>query len=237
VDKELRPVDVLAIGAHPDDVELCAGGTVVKMVRQGRSVGVVDLTRGELGTRGTPEIRAREAARAGELMGVSFRTNLSMPDGHLVSDPSSRVEIVRVFRACRPRLVITHSQTGHPDHWAAAQLVREASYLSGLVRIDTGQDRFRPGLIAGWLQCNQTDQPDVVVDISEVIDEKERIYRAYRSQLHDPSSQEPETYLTSPDFMDQIRSHNRYLGTLADCAFAEGFVLSRYPRLDDLSMA
>lgn len=228
-------VDVLAVGAHPDDVELGCGGTLVRLHALHRKTAVVDLTRGELGTRGTPEMRLKEAAESAGILGVEFRLNLELEDGEIAVDKASREKLIRVIRACRPRIVLTHSSVGHPDHRKAATLVEEAVHHSGLAKIETGQERHRPEKVAFFLQPNYIATPQVVVDISEFYDVKERAIRAYGSQLHDPQSRDLENYLSRPDFLDRIRSFHRFLGTAARCDYAEGFTFSRPPKLDDLS--
>jgi len=227
-------VDVLAIGAHPDDIEICCGGTVAQLVARGRRVGLVDLSLGELGTRGMVETRRREAQRAGEILGVCFRTNLGLPDGEIRPSAESRNQLIRLFRACRPGWILSHSAVGHPDHWNATVLVREAVHHAGLVKLEPEYPRHRPGVVASWLQFDSRDMPDVVVNISETMDIKEEALLAHASQLHDPQSEEPDTILTATGFLDRIRAHNRFMGSLADCKFGEGFLLSRVPRVQDL---
>lgn len=237
-----EPVDVLAVAAHPDDAEMGCGGTLLKLRRQGLRVAIVDLTRGELGSRGSPEVRSREAAEASQILGLEFRANLDLEDGNILCNRENRLKLVRIFRACRPGLVLTHSRPhlpgargGHPDHAKTTTLVEEAVHDSGLARIDTGQERFRPRLVAYWLFFNQIELPHVVVDISDLYEEKEKAIRAFASQLHRPDSEEPETYLSHPGFLEQVRSFFRQLGTLAGCGYAEGFLLSRLPRVEDLT--
>ncbi len=237
IDSPMTPVDALAIGAHPDDIEIGCGGLVARLRSQNRTVGGIDLTRGELGSRGTPEKRLLEAAEAAKILGLKFRANLGMDDGSLTPDIASRLRLVECIRACRPRLIITHSATGHPDHWAAHTLVSEAAHHSGLAKIDTGQPRFRPSLIAYWLQYTQVVVPTVSIDVTPFYEIKEKAIRAYASQLFDSDSQEPRTYLSIPEFLDQIRSQHRHLGNLAECGYAEGFLLNRLPRIDDLTLA
>ncbi|RPI20993.1 MAG: bacillithiol biosynthesis deacetylase BshB1 [Acidobacteria bacterium] len=229
-------VDVLAIGAHPDDVELGCGGTLVKLRSLARKTAIVDLTRGELGTRGTPEIRVKESAAAGRILGLEFRTNLELEDGDIPVDKTSRDRLIRILRECRPRMVLTHSPVGHPDHLKTSRLVEEAVHHAGLAKIDTGQNRHRPDKVGFWLQPNYVAVPQVVVDISEYYEQKEAAIRAYKSQLFDPSSADPENYLSKPDFLVRIRSFHHYLGTAARCDYAEGFTFSRPPRVADISL-
>ncbi len=227
-------VDVLAIGAHPDDIELCCGGTVAQLVAQGRRVGLVDLSFGELATRGTVETRRQEAQRAARILGVCFRTNLGLPDGEITPNAENRNQLIRLLRACRPGWILSHSAVGHPDHWNAGVLVREAVHHSGLARLEPECPRHRPGVVASWLEFNSRERPALVVDISQTMKIKEEAILAHASQLHDPKSEEPHTILTDSEFLDRVRAHNRFMGSLADCRFGEGFLLSRVPRVSDL---
>jgi bacillithiol biosynthesis deacetylase BshB1 len=233
--QEAVRVDALAVGAHPDDVELGCGGTLLRLKDLGKSVGVVDLTRGELGTRGDPVIRAREASAAAEILGLKFRVNLEMEDGNVRANQANRLRLVGVIRRCRPQLIMTHAAFGHPDHWQAATLVREAAHHSGLARIETDAERYRPSRIAYWLEFTQTRLPDAVVDISSFWEAKERALKAFESQLFSGSVGDRETYLSHPDFLEQVRSHHVHLGSLSGCAMGEGFLLSRIPRIPDLT--
>ncbi len=208
----------------------------MKLRYLGRKTAVVDLTRGEMGTRGTPEIRLKESAESAGILGLTFRTNLELEDGDIPVDKASREKLIRVIRDCRPRMVLTHSPVGHPDHWKASRLVEEAVHHSGLTRIDTGQERYRPDRIGFWLQPNHVAVPQVVVDITEFYEQKEAAIRAYRSQLFDPSSKDPENYLSRPDFLERIKSFHHYLGSSARCGYAEGFTFSRPPRVVDISL-
>lgn len=230
----IEEVDVLAIGAHPDDIELCCGGTVAQLVTRGRRVGLLDLTAGELGTRGSVEGRRQEARRAADILGVCFRENLGLPDGEVRADAASRNELVRLIRTCRPGWVLSHSAVGHPDHYSAAVLVREAVHHAGLAKLEPELPRHRPGTVASWLQFDSAQRPDVVVDISETMPVKEKAIRAHASQLYDPASEEQDTILTEVEFLDRVRAHNRFMGSLAGCRFGEGFLLSRVPRARDL---
>ena len=230
-----KRVDVLAVGAHPDDVELGCGGTLLRLKSLGRSTGVVDLTRGELATRGTPETRAVEACRAAAVLGLDFRLNLELRDGELSLGEESRLALIRVIRQCRPNLVLTHSKWGHPDHGKASVLVEEAVHHAGLAAIDTSQRRFRPRRIAWWTHFDQPVVPHVGVDISDHYEQKERALEAFASQLHRPDSNEPATYLSDPRFLKRIRSFHMQVGSLVGCTLAEGFLLSRPPRIGDLT--
>ena len=228
-------VDVIALGAHPDDIELWCGGTVARLIAQGYQVGLVDFSLGEVRTRGDVKKRQAEAGRAAEILGAAFRTNLKFPDGEIRATPENRNQLIRLFRTCRPDWVFSHSQVGHPDHWNAAILVREAIHHSGLARLEADLPRHRPGMLASWLQCDSTRLPQVVVDISETWEIKEEAIRAYASQLYDPESGEPDTILSDVEFLERVQAHNRFMGNLADCRFGEGFLLSRLPRMNDLN--
>ncbi|MDE2925563.1 MAG: bacillithiol biosynthesis deacetylase BshB1 [Acidobacteriota bacterium] len=232
---EPRPVDVLAVGAHPDDVELGCGGTLLRLKSLGRRTGVVDLTRGELGTRGTMETRALESRRAAALLGLDFRLNLGLRDGNLSPDEESRLALIRVIRKCRPKLVLTHSKWGHPDHGKASILVEEAVHHAGLAAIDTSQQRFRPRRIACWTHFDEPVVPHVGVDISDHYEQKEHALKAFASQLHRPDSREPATYLSDPTFLERIRSFHMHVGSLVGCSLAEGFLMARPPRIGDLA--
>ena len=229
-----QQVDILAIGAHPDDVEFGAGGVLLKAKAAGHRFAIIDLTRGELGTRGDSETRKKEAAEAARVLGAVFRANLGLQDGSVSANPKNRLPLIEAIRGCRPATVVTHSASGHPDHWATCQLVREACHHAGLARIDTGQERFRPSKIAYWLQSDQSDLPQLLVDVTSVYDVKEDAIRAYRSQLYDSAAEFPETYLSHPDFLGQVKAHHRFLGNLGGCLYAEGFLLSQPPLVDHL---
>lgn len=232
---EPGPVDVLAVGAHPDDVELGCGGTLLRLKSLGRRTGVVDLTRGELGTRGTMETRALESRRAAALLGLDYRLNLGLRDGNLSHDEKSRLALIRVIRQCRPKLVLTHSKWGHPDHGKASILVEAAVHHAGLAAIDTSQQRFRPRRIAYWTHFDEPVVPHVGVDISDHYEQKEHALKAFASQLHRPDSREPATYLSDPTFLERIRSFHMHVGTLVGCFLAEGFLMARPPRIGDLA--
>ncbi len=229
-----KEVDALAVGAHPDDVEIGCAGTLFKLKSLGLRIGIVDLTQGELGTRGSVEVRRQEAEEAGKLLGAEFRVNLELEDGNVLPDKENRLKLIQVIRACRPRLVITHSAGGHPDHGNAKVLVEEAVHHAGLARIETGQERHRPHKVAFWLVSSHAVVPQVIGDVSDFMKEKERVVRAHKSQLYDPNSQLPETYLSQPDFIERIVSFNRHLGSMVRCHYGEGFLLSRLPKLENL---
>ena len=217
-------LDVLAFGALPDDVELTVGGTLLSLKAQGYSVGIVDMTRGELGTRGTPELREREAAEAARLLGVDVRRNLGLPDGRVTLDEKSREETIRIIREFRPGLVIAPIEVDlHPDHKWTGRIVREASFLSGLAKLETGQPPHRPRTIIGYLS-HTTVEADLVVDITPFFERKKAACLAYASQFHDPESTEPETYISGDRFWDWWEARARTYGHSIGASFGEGFV-------------
>lgn len=226
-------VDVLAIGAHPDDVEINCGGALLSLRAAGRTTAVVDLTRGEMGSRGDAETRARESRLAADILGLASRETLGLPDGDIPVESESRLLLIRCIRRLRPRLVITHSAFGHPDHFQAARLVSEAVHHAGLARLDTGQERWRPRRIAQWISFDQSALPHFAIDISPWYEEKERAIRAYKSQLGENESGDPETYLSQPEYLRRLRRFHGYLGNLAGCRYAEGFLFSHLPLITD----
>lgn len=228
-------LDLLAFGAHPDDVELMAGGTLLKMAQQGYNTGIVDMTRGERGTRGTPAIRAREARAAAKILKLKARENLALPDTNLFVTEAARLKVIEVLRRYRPKIVMTHFwEDPHPDHRAAGQLVRDACFLAGLMKINTGQPRFRPDKVLYFmLPQGQLITPSVVVDITAHFHNKIRACRAYKSQLYDPLSKELETRLSGADFLDSIESDHRSYGMLIQAKYGEGFWSKEALRVED----
>jgi len=217
-------LDVLAFGAHPDDVELTVGGTVLALRAQGYTVGIVDMTRGEMGTRGSPEIRAQEATEAARRLGVEQRRNLGLPDGRVALDDASREAAIRVLREFRPTLVLAPVERDlHPDHGWTGRIVREACFLAGLERWDTGQPRHRPRAVLGYFS-HTTVEPDLVIDITQFYEQKKAACLAYASQFHDPDSSELATYISSEGFWDWWEARARSLGQRIGAAFGEGFV-------------
>jgi bacillithiol biosynthesis deacetylase BshB1 len=216
-------LDILAFGAHPDDIELFAGGTLARMASLGYSTGVIDMTRGELGSRGTPSIRAREAKRAAEILGVRIRENLGLPDGSVQVCPEARLKVIRMIRKHRPSLVMVHYwEDKHPDHVNTSRLVTEAAHHAGLAKIDTGQERYRPNTIL-YFKLPSEILPTLVVDVSDFASQRISAIQAYRSQLFDPESDEPATYLSQPDFLARVDAIHAYYGTLIGRSRGEGF--------------
>ncbi len=234
-------LDILAFGAHPDDVELGAGATVAKEISKGKKVGIIDLTRGELGTRGTPEIRDAEAAKAAKILGVSARENLGFADGFFVNDKAHQLEIIRKIRKYRPEIVLCNAiDDRHIDHGKGSKLVSEACFLSGLVKIatkekDTGdvQRPWRPKVVYHYIQWKNIT-PDFVVDVSGFIVQKTEAILAYSSQFFDPDSDEPETPISSKNFIDSVNYRARDLGRLIGVDYAEGFNVERFVAVDSL---
>lgn len=237
-------VDILAIGAHPDDVELSCSGTLLRHIDQGKTVGLLDLTRGELGTRGSAEIRDEEAQRAAEMMGARFRINLALADGFFAYTKENVLRIVQVVRQYRPSLVLANAVADrHPDHGRAAKLVAEACFYAGLQKIVTygndgqPQERWRPDAIYHYIQ-DRNLEPDFVVDISPFIDRKMELVKAFRSQFYLPDDKEYANELDSPisgrDFMDFLRAKAASYGRAAGFSYAEGFTVERTLGVTDL---
>ena len=223
---EMR-LDALAIGAHPDDVELACGGTLLKLVSLGYKVGVLDMARGEMGTRGSAETRGREAEAASRELKLTVRDNLELPDGHIWLTEDSRTKMARKIRLYRPRVVFTHYwEDPHPDHVHTCQIVREGTHVAGLAKYDadTGQERFRPHTIAHFM-FPRTAAPTFVVDITEFAEEKHRAIACYQSQLYDPGSKEPETNLSGEGFLRRQEARQRFYGTLIAVEHAEAFIV------------
>jgi bacillithiol biosynthesis deacetylase BshB1 len=229
-------LDVIAFGAHPDDVELGCGGTIIKLGAQGYRTGVVALTRGEMGTRGSAEIRAREFAAAADVMGVSMHKALDMPDGRVELNWENKVKVIREIRAHRPRVVFApHWVARHPDHEAASRIVREASYLSGLKKLDTGQEAHRPFKVL-FYQSRFEFSPSFVADISSSHEKKLEAIRCYESQFFSPNTAgDPadETLISRPDFIKRIETRGRQYGTYVGVEFGEPFLVREALRIDD----
>src|SRR5215468_1171993 len=223
-DQTLR-LDVLAIAAHPDDVELTVGGTLIKLARMGYKTGALDLTHGESGTRGTAEIRAVEAERAAQLLGLSVRENLDLGDARVWANEESRVKLVRVLRRLRPRVVFTqYWEDPHPDHAHGSRLVREACHVSGLAKYDreAGQDRWRPSCVAYFL-FPRTVAPSFIVDISGASDRKWEAIRAHASQFFNPQATEPESRVSAQAFLSEMEARERYFGAMIGVERGEAF--------------
>jgi bacillithiol biosynthesis deacetylase BshB1 len=233
-------LDILAFGAHPDDVELSCGGTIAKEISLGKNVGIIDLTRGELGTRGSVEIRNNEAAKAAKVLGVSVRENLDMRDGFFVNDESHQLKIIQMIRKYQPEIVICNAiHDRHIDHGKGSKLVSDACFLSGLRRIETdlqgeNQNPWRPKVVYHYIQWNAIE-PDFVVDITGFMDVKMESILAYSSQFYDPNSKEPESPISSKNFLDSVKYRAQDLGRLIGKEYAEGFTVERYLAVNSLS--
>lgn len=232
-------LDILAFGAHPDDVELGCSGTIAKEVSLGKKVGIIDLTRGELGTRGSVEIRNSESAKASEILGVVVRENLDMRDGFFVNDETHQLKVIEMIRKYQPEIVLCNAITDrHIDHGKGSKLVSDACFLSGLRQIKTElngetQEAWRPKVVYHYIQW-QNIKPDFVVDISEFMDKKMDSVLAYGSQFYDPNSKEPVSPITSKNFLDSINYRAQDLGRLVGVDYAEGFTTERYLAVNSL---
>lgn len=228
-------LDILVFGSHPDDAELGVGATIAKEVSTGKKVGIVDLTRGELGTRGTAEIRDKEAAASAKILGVSVRENLEFADGFFVNDKQHQLSVIRMIRKYRPEIVLCNAiDDRHIDHAKGSKLVSDSCFLSGLVKIDTKfegeevwQEPWRPIQVYHYIQWKNLE-PDFVVDVSGFIDKKIEAIQAYASQFYDPKSKDPETPISSKNFTDSVEYRARDLGRLIGTDYAEGFTVERY---------
>ena len=233
-------LDILAFGAHPDDVELGCSGTIAKEVNLGKKVGIIDLTRGELGTRGSVETRNSESAKASEILGVSVRENLDMRDGFFVNDEAHQLKVIQMIRKYQPEIVLCNAiDDRHIDHGKGSKLVSDACFLSGLRQIKTElngevQEAWRPKVVYHYIQWKNIE-PDFVVDISAFMETKMESVLAYGSQFYDPKSNEPVTPIASKNFLDSIKYRAQDLGRLVGVEYAEGFTVERYLAVNSLS--
>jgi len=233
-------LDILAFGAHPDDVELGCSGTIAKEIAAGKKVGIIDLTRGELGTRGTAQTRDKEAAEAAEILGVSVRENLNFRDGFFINDEVHQLEIIKMIRKYQPEIVLCNAITDrHIDHGKGSKLVSDACFLSGLSKIETElngekQLHYRPKLVYHYIQW-QNIEPDFVVDISGFMNVKMESVKAYKTQFYDPNSNEPTTPITSKNFLSSIEYRAMDLGRIVGVEHAEGFTVERYLTVNSLT--
>lgn len=220
-------VDILAFGAHPDDVELGCAGSILLSIDEGKSIGIVDLTRGELGTRGDLKTRDREAKNAAAILGVSFRKNLGFRDGFFVNDETHQLEIIKLIRIHKPNVVLCNAvDDRHIDHTKGSKLVSDACFLSGLIKIDTQQEVWRPKQVYHYIQWKDI-KPDFVVDVSQFIDQKVEAIKAYKSQFFDANNKAPQTPISTQNFLDSVRYRAQNLGRLAGVDAAEGFTTER----------
>lgn len=233
-------LDILAFGAHPDDVELGCSGTIAKEISLGKKVGIIDLTRGELGTRGSLKIRNQEAAAAAKILGVSVRENLDMRDGFFVNDEAHQLQIITMLRKYRPEIVLCNAiDDRHIDHGKGSKLVSDACFLSGLVKIETNldgqnQEAWRPKLVYHYIQWKNIT-PDFVVDITGYNDKRVASILAFTSQFYNPNSNEPETLIASKNFLESLNYRAQDLGRLIGTDYGEGFTVERYLAVNSLS--
>ncbi|HTK25234.1 MAG TPA: bacillithiol biosynthesis deacetylase BshB1 [Pyrinomonadaceae bacterium] len=231
----MMEMDILAIFAHPDDVELAVGGTLLKMKSLGYRTGALDVTQGEMGTRGTVEGRAEEAAEAAKILKLDVRENLGLADGHVFADDESRKKLVRVLRRIKPKVIVTHQDGDpHPDHNHIVQLVRESARLASMRKYDeeTGDEKIKVPIVAHNVFSRRV-QPSFIVDISEFLDEKMAAIRAHRSQFYNPESTEPETRLTTKEFLTDLESRSRYFGSMIGVAAGEPFFVREALNVED----
>jgi bacillithiol biosynthesis deacetylase BshB1 len=233
-------LDILVFGAHPDDVELSCGATIAKEISLGKKVGIVDLTRGELGTRGSAELRDKEATDAAGILGVSVRENLRFRDGFFVNDEAHQLEVIKMIRKYQPDIVICNAvDDRHIDHGKGSKLVSDACFLSGLIKIETkigndSQNAWRPKQVYHYIQWKNIT-PDFVVDVTGFIDKKVESLMAYKSQFYDPDSTEPVTPIATKNFKESIHYRAADLGRLIGTEYAEGFTVERYLAVNSLA--
>ncbi|WP_452220884.1 bacillithiol biosynthesis deacetylase BshB1 [Lacinutrix salivirga] len=232
-------LDILAFGAHPDDVELGCGATIAKEIANGKTVGLIDLTRGELGTRGTAATRKQEAADAAKILGVAVRENLGFADGFFTNDRQHQLKIISILRKYKPDIVLCNAiDDRHIDHAKGSQLVSDACFLSGLLKIETSldgepQEKWRPKQVYHYIQWKNIE-PDFVVDVTGFMEQKAKAVLAYKTQFYNPDSKAPETPISSKNFTDSVDYRARDLGRLVGVAHAEGFTVERYTTVNSL---
>lgn len=232
-------VDILAIGVHPDDVELSCSGTIAKHIAAGKTAGILDLTLGELGTRGNAALRTEEAMASAEILGVSFRTQLTMKDGFFETNGEHQLQVIRQIRRHRPGIVLCNAVSDrHPDHGRAARLVADSCFYSGLAKIETEYDGapqkpWRPKAVYHYVQ-DHFIHPDFVIDVTEFVAVKHRSVMAFSSQFYNPSSSEPETPISGKDFLENLNSKMSVWGRAIGATYAEGFTVNRYPGVNSL---
>jgi N-acetylglucosamine malate deacetylase 1 len=232
-------LDILAIGAHPDDVELGAGASIAKEIDKGAKVGIVDLTKGELGTRGNPDLRKIEADNSAKILGIDYRYNLDIGDGFFEINKENLVKLIEIIRYHKPEIVLINSiKDRHPDHKRANEFASRACFLSGLKKIKTiykakKQDKWRPSQVFSYIQW-EFIQPDFVVDVSDYFDRKMEAVMAYKSQFYDENSTEDTTPISTPEFLDSLKNISQELGRLSGVKYAEGFNSEKIPAVDSL---
>ncbi len=229
-------LDVLAVSPHPDDVELHCGGLMVRFADLGYATGIVDMSLGEMGTRGTVDGRKREAAAAAEILGLAARRNLELPDARVGTCSTHRDALIDAIRRYRPDLLLVpHEIARHPDHEATARLARDAAFLAGLEKLESDHPAFRPRKVVFYLTHHRyrEPRPSFIVDITSTFDRKIEAVKAHRSQFHDPDSAEPETFISRPDFLEEVEAQSRHYGSLIGARYGEPFVVREYLSIDD----
>lgn len=227
-------VDILAVGVHPDDVELGCSGTLFKHIAMGKTVGLLDLTLGEMGTRGNAALRSEEAGNSAQRLGAAFRKQLTLGDCKFENDHESRLEIIKVIREHKPHIVLCNAvEDRHPDHGRAAKLVADACFYSGLIKIETGQDAWRPKAVYHYIQ-DHFIHPDFVIDVTEFADRKREAIMTFSSQFYNPMSQEPQTAISTPEFLESMFAKMSIWGRSIGVRYAEGFTANRYPGVNNL---
>jgi bacillithiol biosynthesis deacetylase BshB1 len=232
-------LDILAIGVHPDDVELSASGTILKHIALGKTVGILDLTRGELGTRGNAELRTQEANNAAKILGLSVREQLTMADGFFENNEVHQKEIIRMIRKYQPEIVLCNAiNDRHPDHGRAAKLTADACFYAGLAKVETKEDgetqtAWRPKAVYHYIQ-DHFIEPDFVIDITPFMEKKIESIMAYSSQFFDPNSKEPETPISTKNFMEYVKAKGSLFGRAINVDYAEGYTVNRYIGVENL---
>ncbi|MCB9252410.1 MAG: bacillithiol biosynthesis deacetylase BshB1 [Flavobacteriales bacterium] len=228
-------LDILVFAAHPDDAELACSGTLLHHIAMGYKVGIVDLSRGELGTRGSAELRKKEAEESSKILGIHARENLQLPDGFIGDSADNRLKVIDAIRKYKPELVLANALSDrHIDHGHAAELVHNAAFLSGLIKIVTSYEAHRPRKVLHYIQ-DQYMKPDVVVDITPYFDQKMKAIMAFSSQFYNPDSNEPNTPISGSDFIEYLEARSREMGRLIGVTYGEGFVSDTAIKSTDLT--
>ena len=227
-------LDILAFGAHPDDIELACSGTIIKHLKNGLKIGIIDLSRGELGTRGTVNTRNQETINSTKVLGVQLRENMDFKDGLFENNEQNKIALIKKIREYRPEVVLTNAANDrHPDHGRSSDLTLDSCFLSGLEKIETNQKVWRPKHIYHYIQFN-TILPDFVIDITEEMDKKLESVLCYKTQFYNPESKESETIISSEDFLESVKYRARDLGRQSDCKYAEGFISNQTLKINSL---
>lgn len=232
-------LDILVFAVHPDDAELGCSGTILKHIALGKKVGIVDFTRGELGTRGTAETRDEEAAESAKILGLHTRENLRFKDGFFKNDETHQLEVIKMVRKYQPEIILTNAlYDRHPDHARAGDLANDAIFLSGLIKIETKldgivQSAWRPRLVLQYIQ-DRYIQPDIIIDITDFIEQKEQAIRAFKTQFDSSDNKEPQTYISSPEFLDSVTGRAREFGKQIGVKYGEGFTSRKLLGVENL---